>query len=173
MALQQSFDSALAAEIEYSPTPLRLWTGSGNLTFDGDVYSPGKLLSASESSVEAEEPRQYASFDLSLTLAADRMFHFNEDRGPTPCSLHWLWRADSEDDWKSAVAVAGRVGESNYVGGVLTIQIQQVLYDVDKGQTVLMDNATQQRLYPGDLGFEYSAQIAARGGLQQKFPWPP
>ena len=173
MALLEKFDSAVAAEILYAPTPLRVWDGRGHLSFGGQTYVPGKMLGSSETSLEFDEPRQYASFDLSLTLAADRQFHFTEDRGPTPARIRWLWRLDSEDSWKQAVSVAGRVADTNYISGILTVQIQQVVYDVDRGQTLYMDNATQQRLHPGDLGFGYANQLAARGGVRSSLPWPP
>ena len=178
MALLRNFESAVAANITLAAGPpavtLNRWTGKGrnSLGFAGKLYSGG-LVASSESSLEMEEPRQFSSFDISLTLAADRQLVFNEDRGPSPVEILWLWRADAEDDWKQAVSVSGRISEMNYIYGRLTVQVQQVIYDVDKGETILMDNATQQRRFPGDLGFGYSAQIAARGGIQQRFPWPP
>ena len=173
MALVEKFQRGIAIELEYSPIPLRVWNGGGTLTYNAKTYVPGKLLGTSETSLELTEPRQFVNFELSLTSAADRTFHFSQDRGPTKCTILWLWRVDADDTWKQAVSVSGRVSETNYTQGVLTVQVQQVIYDVDKGETILMDNATQQRNHAGDRGFEYAAQIAARGGLQQQFPWPP
>ena len=175
MAIVNRFDSAVAVEVDYPApaTPLRVWNGRGTLTYEAHSWVPGKLIDAGETSLELTQPRQSSSFELILTAPADRTFHFNEDRGAVPCRILWLWRLTPADEWKLAVEVGGRMADASYISGRMTVTVQEVVYDVDRGETLLMDNATQQRLHPGDLGFGYAAQIAARGGIQAQFPWPP
>ena len=174
MALAAPADAAMAVEIMFSPNPLRQWTGAGDLSFGGAEYAPGGFLDAGSASVEAEDPVDSFGFDLSAVTAAERALYLGSDHGPVPATVLWLLRDRRPGAiWAEAARFSGRVDETQYSEGVLTVTIRAVAWDVDKGETLLMDNATQQRLYPGDLGFGYAAQLQGRGGAATKLPWPP
>ena len=164
MALLASFHGEQAIEIEYDPVPLRYWTGAGSLTFDGRTYKAGGILSMNEAGIEADEPIEAFGFTLAAITADERTQYWNEDHGPVPVTVRWLWRISSADAWQQAAEYAGRIDTLDYSTGVLTVTIRTVAWDVDRGETLYMDNATQQRLYPGDKSFEYTGQITAAGG---------
>ena len=178
MPVLREFEGRIAIHIDYGGTPpvhLDLWTGEGDLTFptvDGRTYRAGRILDIGDASITGRNPIQAASFSISVTEAEQRTFQFRSDRGLAPVEMRWLWRLDDTDPWKEAMLVAGRIASQRYERGALSIEVREQVHDVDRGETLLMDNATQQRLHAGDMGFGYTADIAGHGGIRKMIAWP-
>ena len=173
MPLAPDAVGALAVEILYSPTPLRAWTGEGSLAHGGVTYSGGMILDIGEASIAAEEPIDSFAFDLNAISDAERGRYLNNDPGPLPAKVLWLLKEDGETSFAEVASFEGRLDEARYSDGVLSLTLRAVAWDIDKGATVLWDNATQQRLHPGDLGFGYVAQLQGKDGPDARVPWPP
>lgn len=173
MPLAPNATGALAVEILYSPTPLRAWTGEGRLTHGGAVYTGGAILDVGEASIAAEEPIDSFEFDINALSPADRNTYLNGDPGPLAAKVLWLLMEDGESSFSEVASFAGRLDEVSYSDGVLTVTLRAVAWDIDKGETILWDNTTQQRLHPGDLGFGYAAQLQGQDGPRARLPWPP
>lgn len=172
MALAPAAQGGIAVEIAYSPTPLRLWTGETALALGGKTYAPGGILAVGEAGYQAEEPVESLAIELSAATAAERQRYLGADPGPLPVTVTWLLREEG-GAWQSVAEHAGRVAETEYADGAVTVTVRATAWDVDRGETLYMDNATQQRLHPGDLGFGYMSQLLGEDGPEARVPWPP
>ena len=173
MPLLAESQCEIAVEIMYSPTPLRLWTGDGDLVYETNTYTGGGIVAVGDAEIESEQPIDSFGFDLSALSAANRTRYLNADPGPLQVNVRWMWRASDAEAWKQAALYSGRLNEFQYTNGVLSVSVKTVAWDVDRGETLLWDNQTQQRLYPGDLGFGYASQLLGEGGAAVQIPWPP
>ena len=93
-------------------TPIRLWTGDGNLTFGGKTFSPSKLLGIGENHISLGAPQTLPYFEMALTQNADRIKFFNQDPGPLATTIQFIWSVDGQTGWRLAFTIEGRLSES-------------------------------------------------------------
>lgn len=156
------FDSGVAA-----------WhSGFGNLSLDGHTYTGVGVLSSV--SVIKEEPGVKAAGAsvglsgikeeiVSLLIGEPHLnrkayIHFSPlDEGDQPIGAPVLLFRGTMD------SIDGTMGAS----ASFNVTLKSRLADWERPRKILYTDVEQQRLYPGDRGLEYVAQIS-----QKKFIWP-
>ena len=158
----------MTLEVQFS-SPVLLWTGEGDLSFDSKTFLPSKLMEISETQVALSSPQSYPSFSQVLTQSGDRMLYFDNDPGPLTTIINLIWRETETDDWESAFKIEGRLSDCVYnpSSQLFTVNIEPVLYDVNHNETEGWNNDSQRRRNANDAGMEYINK------LNQDIRWPP
>jgi len=99
---------------------------------------------------------------------------FLQDDGPRPVrvKLARVTRTSGASPQGTVLQTmhAGRLSTASMQHGVLTVEVETRLGDVDRGVPLQWSHEDQQRRYPGDLGLEHMRALA-RGGITGA--WPP
>lgn len=155
--------------------PLRLWTGQGGLRVDSRLYrGGGAALGVSEVETASGEPDKRVTLSLSGIPRALRR-QFLQDVGPKGVLIEWVFSLDRGKTWSKAPSTApfafrGRLSTPSLVQGVLTVEVETMRGDVDRGRPLRWSHEDQQRRHPEDKGMEYMRRLANEGVTTA---WPP
>ena len=164
-------------KLSYSTlNPLRLWTGYGTLTFGGRNYTgTGSVLGVSEVETVPGEPDKRVTLSLSgISLATRRQFL--QDVGPMEVQIEWVFSLDRGKTWSKApndmtpFTFHGQLSSPSMTQGVLTVEVETMRGNVDRGKPLRWSHEDQQRRHPGDKGMEYMRALANEGVTTA---WPP
>lgn len=152
---------ALAAEIEISGGFVRCWNGRGSLTIDGDTYT-GVGNFAGVSAIEETEDLRAVGFTLSLA-GIDSTYvsaALQSIRQGLPAKLYLLLLDSSRSVIADPVPLASGFTDVPTLmeGGdtaTISISVESRLLELDKTGTSRYTDEEQQRLWPGDRGFEF------------------
>jgi hypothetical protein len=150
---------------EFATGPLYLWSGIGNISWNGKTWTGvGNLGNIST----VQETTDTAAVNLTATLSgipSDMLeIALNEVRGGKPAHV-WLGMMDANfnliaDPFES---FAGRIDTAQIEEGPetssITITIENALQNLQRAYPVLYTNLAQQAKFDGDVGFEYVPQI--------------
>ena len=140
------------------------------ITVGGDVYEGGKAVGISPIEETEGTPDNRASVSLALVSAAD-LARYGVDPGPIPIEIGFAQSGDAGATWtKLTKRHAGRASLPNLEGRELSIEIETLRGDVDRGGELVWSDESQQAEFPGDRGMEYNRAIAA-GDVE--VAWPP
>ncbi len=156
--------------IETSPV-VRLWTGQGDLTLSGNTYQGGgKALAVGELEISSGSPDRRMTITLS-GIPQDLRTQFLEDVGAVKVKVEWIYSSDQGASWSLApVSFSGRLSTPALGDGSLTVELETLRGDVDRGQPRHWSDGDQRRRTADDLGMEYMAQLARKG---VETGWPP
>ena len=147
-----TYEFAEAVEIMFPVAaggPFRRWTGSDPVTFEGNVYSPGKLLGSSGITTPAEIGTDPASITIDTVLEVDRDLFIAADRGPVDAKLMYLWRkrpaGGAWTAWAIGAAHEGRLDIGTYSISQVAIDIQRIYDDVWRGRFLRWTATDQKR----------------------------
>ncbi len=166
----------LLCEVDYSPTPVRVWTGRGNITWDGKTWAGiGRLggISAIQEKVGARAGN--------MTLKINGVPSENLESALADTS-----QGREVKIWAATFTVAGGVwtiidapvllqwGETDVHeiieddgSNSIEVSVPTMLARIALLQVLRYNNADQQRLFPGDRFFEFTEQVA-----NQTLYWP-
>lgn len=163
---QPTVRPALLIEMQFSGGPVRLWTGLGDLTWNGNVFTgAGDLLAVSP----IEETAEVASKGITLTLSG------------LPTSLvatldgeAWqnrparVWLALFDEDGVTMIddpvpIMRGRMDQITHTEGetaTVALTIESRLADLERPRIRRYTAADHEAEYPGDLAFAFVEDIA-------------
>lgn len=160
--------------VENPAAAYRYWLGAGDLVFDGETWhgvmgpnGAALAVAVPQSSTGVPDARMQIHF----AVADDASLQFfREDRGPMPVSVQFIRQDDATGVWsRLGNAFEGRVsnGDLNIEEGRWSAEIETDL-GLDYVEPEAWDHASQQRRHPGDLGFEFAADLAS--GVEERWP---
>lgn len=151
--------------------PLRLWTGQGGLRVGSQLYQGGgAALAVSEVETASGEPDKRVTLRLSGIPRALRR-QFLQDVGPMEVLIEWIFSKDRGSTWqKIPISFQGRLSTPSLAQGVLTVEVETMRGDVDRGHPLRWSHEDQQRRHSGDKGMEYMRALAQQGVQTE---WPP
>ena len=160
-------------------TPYLLWSGEGELSWDGETWTgttfetpegdKGALVAVSEVTNEAGVPSRRAQISVAVPPAAVREM-LEYDVGPVSVSIHGLYSDDGGVTWKATpFQLFGHLSRPQFAGGVYTVEIETWSGDADRGQPKMWSDETQTAEHPGDKGFEFMRSLSE--GVDAR--WPP
>ena len=152
----------------------RFWMGIGDLAFGGVTYTGvegpgGFLMQISVAASATDVPDERTSLVIAATTDAAREF-FREDRGPMGVRVEYITSIDHGATWQSTGRVtSGRISNADYdaVQRLWAAEIETVA-GTEFIKPEHWDHASQQRRFPGDLGFQFQADLAS--GIDIRWP---
>ena len=149
------------------PGPYLQWTGEGELTYEGDMYQSGKILSFPEVNISGHEGEDSASVLLDCSTPFDRDAFFR-DWGPVKAMLVSVWRerpaGEGWTPWAPMMVYEGNLSNASYADGTVSIVIQRVFDDVWRGEIRRWTGSEQRIRRNGDTALD-RADRARRSGL--------
>ena len=156
---------------------LRLWSGLGTLTFNGNSYqgtqnASGALISVSPitDSIGAPNKRAEVSFYVDRSVLRDML---DIDIGPVRVAVDYIYSTTEGSGWQSlAGGFRGFLSRPRWESEmtIYVVELETWGGDVDRGQPLVWSDEHQQQRSPGDLGFSFMRGLEAEG-LEIK--WPP
>ena len=150
-----------AVEFMFDTAPVRLWTGYGDRTIDGETYlGAGSLLNISG----LEEAGDMSAKGVSVTLSS---------LPASLISLAWqepfmrrkariLFGVQNVDDFVEVFS--GYMNEmpieDSAEGGTISVLIDSKIVETERSRDIRYTHESQQTLYPGDTFFSYVADLA-------------
>lgn len=158
---------ALFAEILY-PTPVRFWTGIGNKTWDSKTWTGTGVLGGI-SAVQERGGALAGSVTLKLSgIPSEFLALAMADTSQGAKVTVWLALFDENwavigDPWRAVrgktdvhrITMGGKTGD-------ISVTVITPMTGLKRVRTVLWTDAEQQRRFPGDKFFEYTASMAER-----------
>ena len=168
--LAQAKMVAVFFEGDFASGPVRLWSGLGDLDWNGQTWSGAGDLGTISPILESTDVQANGvrvtlsgipSASLSLALQEAR-------RGQTGT----LWIAFLDDTGAVVadpyIAFSGRLDQPQIEDGgdtaAISIAYENRLIDLERPREWRFDHEDQQITYPGDLGFEFVASIQQWNG---------
>jgi hypothetical protein len=158
---QPEVEPFYAVEFLFDTAPVRLWTGYGDRTIDGEIYlGAGSLLNISG----LEEAGDMSAKGVSVTLSS---------LPASLISLAWqepfmrrkariLFGVQNVDDFVEVFS--GYMNEMPIEdaadGGTISVLIDSKLVETERSRDIRYTHESQQTLYPGDTFFSYVADLA-------------
>lgn len=149
--------------------PYNIWTGDGNLTFDGKTYVNSEF-NANEIDISAGQKGQRLTLTLPAVNQEDIIRYTNQDPGPRDVELSMIWRESHTDAWQKAFTFIGKLSDPYIQDGLLTVECETYTGDVDRGLTRNWSDADQKARFTGDRGLEAMPKLAEQG---LTLSWPP
>lgn len=162
---------ALLAQFDFASETLRMWTGQADTNWDGHTWTgAGDLGGITPVDETTEIGASGLTFTLSgipsnlVTLALEDHYRGRQ------CRL-WLACLTEAGAVEAAVRIfGGRMDvmsiEDSGETSTIAIQAESRLVDLMRARDARYTDATQKRLFPGDLGCEYVAALA-----EKPLPW--
>lgn len=163
---------ALLVDMPELDPPLRVCTGRWNLSWGGDEYiAVGQLgqVGAAQESASGPQPLQ---FSMTGVPASQRARVLAENVQGKPVSIYVaIFSPDTYQildavlEWEGALDVL-RWSDDGQMG-VVTVTAESAGADLLRGVPVRYTDQDQQRLYAGDIGFQY---VVTQGEKEIKWP---
>ena len=151
-------------EIMYPDTPVRAWTGLGDLTWDGKTWKGlGDL--AGISAIQERTGPQAGTMKLSLTAVAPEMRAIALANASAGCAVSvWLALFDETDGVWSVVAdpwlaFSGISDVHRIAASILAVPVAPWLSRLKQPKISRYTHQEQQRYFPGDMFFVYASEV--------------
>jgi len=158
----------LIAEFEFDSGALRVWSGSGNLSWDSKTWTGvGTFGGVSPVEEGADIAARGVRFSLSGIPSEYLSLALGDDCRQRPCSL-WLALRDSAGAIIGTPykLFSGRMeplsGEEGPAGATLTIPAESRLVELKRARVSRYTHEEQVRRFSGDLGLAYIATMAEK-----------
>jgi len=162
----------IMVEMDFSSSPLRLWTGTGSLTWDSKTWTGSGDMGTISPIEETDDVR---ATGLSLTLNGIDAALISTALGEKyQGRAVKIWLGFFDDNWAviadPVLVYTGRmdimnIAESGDTASI-TVKVENRLIDLERPRERRYTDEDQKIDYPGDLAFEYVA------GLQDaRFKW--
>lgn len=151
---------AMLVDMPELSTPLRLCTGRWSLTWGGHTYSGVGQLGEIDAAQESSAGPRPLSLRMNGVPASYRAMVLTENVQGKPVSLYLAifdpatyQIADAVLEWAGTLDVLDWADDGST--GVITVSAESAGVDLLRGVSVRYTDQDQQRLFPGDKGFEY------------------
>ena len=146
----------------------RFWLGEGNRTYGGQTYNGvmgpnGAAMAIGQMTAGTSVGLERLTIQIAGTTATAKQFMQN-GYGPMETTVEW---ASSPDAGKSFVSTnrsyKGRIsnGDYDFNTNIFSSEIESQAGLQDYSLPQQWDHASQQQRHPGDLGFEYTDDLAS------------
>lgn len=159
--------AAMLVELEFSPDPVRLWSGIGEFAWGNRTFTgAGTLLGIS--AVEETAEIRAAGTTISLSaIPADVMAGIQDVSWQGSPARIWLALFDAAGDLigDPRQVFAGRMDTLSWTEGAtatIALTLESRLVDLDRPRVRRYTDADQQAEYPGDLGLQYVATLVEK-----------
>lgn len=163
---------ALLVDMPDLSSPLRLCTGRWALTWGGHTYTAAGTLGEVEAAQESSAGPRPLNLKLNGVPASMRSLVLTENVQGKAVSLSLAifdpdtyQIADAVLEWAGTLDVLDWVDDGTT--GVITVSAESAGIDLLRGVSVRYTDQDQQRLFPGDLGFQY---VIDQG--EKSITWP-
>ena len=155
-------------ELDLDSAPVRLWTGIGNKSWDGKTWTgTGTLGSIGSIAESVNTPSSGLQLSLSGIPSEFVSMALAENYQGRQCSV-WFGALDNLDDQNiiadPTLLYRGRMDSQPLDDGaetaVITVVVENRMVDVRRPNEARQTNEDHQRIYPGDTGFRYVANVA-------------
>ncbi|MBM3855051.1 MAG: hypothetical protein FJ399_18165 [Verrucomicrobia bacterium] len=158
---------AFFAEFAFASGTVRLWSGTGDKSWAGNTWTgAGDFGSITPVDETTEVTAAGLTFTLSGIPPSTLALALGDNYRGKPCKL-WLAVLDAADAVLDAYQLfAGRMDvmsiEDGAETGAIRLAAENRLIDLARARALRYTDAEQRRLFPGDLGLEYIANLAEK-----------
>ena len=148
-----------AVEFDFSSGPVRVWTGVGEATIDGNTYTgTGTLLEVSAVEETAEMAVRGATLTMTGIPSNLLSLALQEPYQGRKCTVYFGVVDGSTYSGLTEV-FAGYMDEMNIDEGpdfaTIEMKVENKLIDLERARTRRYTSAYQKSVYPGDLGLDF------------------
>ena len=148
-----------AIELLFDSGPLRLWTGVGEATIDGDTYvGTGDLLSVSSIEETTELAVKGATITLSGVPSEVIALALQSPYQGRVCNIYF-GVVDGNTYNNLTQIFSGYMDEMNIEEtpetSSIELKVENKLIDLERARTRRYTSAYQKSVYPGDLGLDF------------------
>jgi len=148
-----------AVELIFDSGPLRLWTGVGEATIDGDTYvGTGNLLNISSIEETTELAVRGATITLSGVPSEVISLALQSAYQGRVCNIYF-GMVDGNTYSNLTQIFSGYMDEMNIEEtsetSTIELKVENKLIDLERARTRRYTSAYQKSVYPGDLGLDF------------------
>jgi len=161
----------LVQTVEIQTMPVFRWCSySEDIVVGGNTYQGGAVAEISDIEFNTGTPEERANIAIAIP---EQMKYdvLTEDSGPVAITVGWAKSSDHGQTWTASTRkLQGQLSLASIEGGSINLEVETLRGDVDRGGILVWSHEAQQDEYPGDLGLEYTRQLA---GGEIDIGWPP
>jgi len=152
-----------AIELLFDSAPIRLWTGTGEATIDGDTYiGTGDLLNISSVEETSEIAVRGATITLSGMSSEVISLALQSPYQGRVCNMYF--GIVSGNTYSSLTQIfSGYMDEMNIDEGPdfgsIELKVENKLIDLERARVARYTSQYQKSLYPNDLAFDFVESI--------------
>lgn len=148
-----------AVEFNFQSGPVRAWTGVGEATIDGNVYTgTGTLLSVSEVTETSELSVRGANLIMTGIPSSLLSLALQEPYQGRVCKIYFGVVAGSTYSELTEL-FTGYMDEMNIEEGpetcTIEMKVENKLIDLERARVRRFSSGYQKSVYPGDKGFDF------------------
>ena len=148
-----------ATELLFDSSPLRLWTGLGEATIDGNTYAgTGNLLDVSSIEETSEIAVRGATLTLSGVPSEVISLALSEPYQGRVCNIYFGVR-DGNTYSNLTEIFSGYMDEMNIDEGpdtsTIELKVENKLIDLERARVRRFTSGYQKSVYPGDKGLDF------------------
>jgi len=148
-----------AVELLFDSAPIRLWTGTGDATIDGDSYvGTGNLLNISSVEETTEIAVRGATITLSGMSSEVISLALQSPYQGRVCNIYF-GVVDGSTYSNLTQIFSGYMDEMNIDEGAefgtIELKVENKLIDLERQRTRRYTSEYQKSVYPGDLGLDF------------------
>lgn len=156
----------LIVEVDYPVTPLRAWTGVGDLSWDAKTWKGiGDL--GNISAIQERAGPDAGNVTLTLAAVTQQMRSLALANASAGRAVR-VWLAAFDEDVTGAWSVIddpwqpfeGISDVHRIVGSVIELSVETELARLRQAKTARYTHEEQQRHFPGDMGFQFAGVVA-------------
>jgi hypothetical protein len=166
--VQQALDDDViepffALELNFDSAPIRLWTGTGEATIDGNTYiGTGNLLDISSVEETSEMAVKGATITLSGMSSEVISLALQSPYQGRVCNIYF-GIANGNTFSNLTQIFSGYMDQMNISEGpefgTIELKVENKLIDLERQRVRRFTNQFQKSLYPGDRGLEFVENI--------------
>lgn len=153
------------------PTPLLLWTGEGDLEFDGRTWQKAvRLIDIDQATLNVGFEAEPLNVSLSVESPELRVLALRENGVGSEITIRWISSVDGGNNWiESDFKMRGRVSEPSISGAVFRCKVERRFVNITKNIVSYWSAESQKAVDPTDRAAESMSAIAS--GVEIR--WPP
>lgn len=148
-----------AVELNFDTSPVRLWTGTGNATIDGETYvGTGSLLNISSVEETAELAVRGATLTLTGVPSELISLALSETYQGRTCRI-FFGVVDGSTYSNLTEVFSGYMDQMNIEEGpdfgTIELAVENKLIDLERARVRRFSSGYQKAIYPNDKGFDF------------------
>ena len=153
-----------AVEIDLDSAPLRLWTGYGERTIDGDTYTGGGDL-VNISGLEEVADLSAKNITLSISGMPPEVVSLALQEPYQRRKVRVLWGVRDVDDFVEVFSgsLNQMVIEDGAESGTISVTVDSKLVELERASNRRYTSLSHKTRYPNDTFFDFVAQIQDKG----------
>jgi hypothetical protein len=149
-----------AIELNFDSGPLRLWTGVGTLTYEGQDYvGTGTLLAISSIEETSEIAVRGATLTLSGVPSEVISLALTSPYQGRVCNIYFGAKDKTLNTVSLTSVFSGYMDQMNISEGqdtsTIELQVENKLIDLERARVARFTSSYQKSVYPQDLGLDF------------------